>query len=119
MVLHRLEVTDGHEVAERLLACLGLWWWRCHEIVNDGIGRLRRRWVPAQQCVPCPSRHVHEPVDLRDYLSLELPDGSEHGSVAPYQLLVRPFVGLGDPEVDGHDHALMWPPPRPQGRSRR
>src|SRR5262249_28498965 len=31
-------------------------------------------------------------------------------------LLVSPFVGLGDPEVNGHYHALMRPSARLQGR---
>src|SRR5262249_17779059 len=59
----------------------------------------------------------HETVDLRDDLSFDLPDRSEHGPVALDPLLVSPFVGLGDPEVNRHNHALVCSLPRAQGCS--
>ena len=114
VVLHRLKVTHGNKIPERLLAGLRVHW--CHEVVDDG-GRHRSGLrEPAQQGLPRPLGHVHETVDLGDHFSFELPDRPEHCPVAPDLLLVGPFVGLGDPEMNGHDHALVRPSPRAQRR---
>jgi hypothetical protein len=53
---------------------------------------------------------------LRDYLSFDLPDSSEHQPVTPDLLHLDPFVGLRDPEVNSHDYALVWASPRAQSR---
>ena len=40
-------------------------------------------------------------------------------NTVPSRLISLPvglFVGLGDPEVNCHNHALVWPSPRAQGR---
>jgi hypothetical protein len=54
---------------------------------------------------------------LRDYLSFDLPDRLEYPPVARDLIHVDPFVGLRDPEVNGHDHTLVRTSPRPQRRS--
>ena len=94
----------------------GLWVQWCHEVADDGGGNSLGLWEPAQERIPRPSGHIHQAIDLRDYLSFQLPDRPEHAPVPLDLLLVSPFIGLGDPEMNGHDHALMRPSPRTHGR---
>jgi len=115
MVLHGFKVANGHKITERFSGRPGRQW--RDEVTDDSAGHLRRLRQPGHECIARPPRHVHEAVDLRDHRSLDLPDCTEHPAVALDLPHVDPFIGLRDPEVNGHHHALVRADARAQRRA--
>jgi len=113
VVLYSFKATDGDQIPERLRISLRAQ--RGHEVANDGIWYSRGCRLPVQQRIPRPSGDAHQTVNLRDHLQLDPPNRSEYGPVTLDVLLIGPFVGLGDPEVNGHYYALVGSSPRTQG----
>src|SRR5262249_40578291 len=107
MVLDKVKIADRDQIAERLSVWLDVQ--RSHEITDDRIWDRRGFRQPAHECISRPPGHGHQAVNLRDYLALDLTNPPEHRATVLDQLLVGPFVRLGDSEVDRHYHALVWP----------
>lgn len=105
VVLDGFKATDGDQIPDRLRGGLQAQW--LDEIADDGRGNGRGLRKPAHERVPRPPGDVHKAVDLRDYLPFDLPDSVEYLSVAADLPLPGPFVCLGNPEVNCHDHTLV------------
>ena len=115
VVLDNIEISDGNEIPERHSAGLNVQW--RYEVADDCISYRRGSWKPVQECIARPPRHIHEAVNLRNYYPFNLTDGAEDDPVIPDLLLVGPFISLGDPEMNCHNHPLVWPSPNLQGRA--
>src|ERR1700733_1414891 len=114
-------MTHCYEVPQGSLA----WLWlrgrarRRNEVVDNYRPHSGGLGQPFGQRAAGPTGHVHETVDLRNPPPLKPADPAEDGAVRSDLVLVRPLIGLRDPEMNGHDHPLMWPSPGAQRRPRR
>ena len=89
---------------------------RRHEVADDGRGNRCSLWEPAQSA----SRPHLDTYTRRSTCGMTSRSTCRIAGTHPVTSdlpLVGPLVGLGDPEVNCHNHALAWPSPRPQGRS--